>query len=162
VSGREVATAVAAELASEGFPRVPAQVLMALMVRPSGTMTAAELSGEIGVSPAAVSGAIRYLDVLGFIRIAVVPGTRRHVYSLPAMPWYASTLTQDRSTSLLALLDDGLRDVAPGPARDRLAEMADFFRFLRAEMPRLWDRWRATREAEGGPESAEPGQSARP
>jgi predicted transcriptional regulator len=148
VTGESVGGAVAAELAAEGFPRVPAQVLMALMVSPTGTLTAAELSGELGVSPAAVSGAIRYLGVLGFVRVAVVPGTRRHVYSLPAVPWYASTLVQDRYSSLLALLDDGLRDLEPGAVRDRLAEMADFFRFLRAEMPRLWERWRAGREAE--------------
>lgn len=146
MTGEAVAAAVAAELAAEGFPRVPAQVLMALTVRPSGTMTAAELSGELGVSPAAISGAIRYLGVLGFVRVAVVPGTRRHVYSLPAVPWYASTLTQDRYTSMLALLDGGLRDLEPGPARERLEEMAAFFRFLRAEMPQLWERWRASRD----------------
>jgi len=147
VTGESLGGAVAAELAAEGFPRLPAQVLMALMVSPTGTMTAAELSAGLGVSPAAVSGAIRYLGVLGFVRVAVVPGTRRHVYSLPAVPWYASTLVQDRYSSLLALLDDGLRDLEPGTARDRLAEMADFFRFLRAEMPLLWERWRAGREA---------------
>jgi DNA-binding transcriptional regulator GbsR (MarR family) len=145
VTGRSVADAVAAELAAEGFPRVPAQVLMALMVRPSGSMTAAELADGLGVSPAAISGAVRYLGVLGFVRTTVVPGTRRHVYSLPAVPWYASTLVQDRYTSMLALLDAGLQDVEQGPARDRLAEMADFFRFLRAEMPLLWERWRASR-----------------
>ncbi len=146
MTGESLGGAVAAELAAEGFPRLPAQVLMALMVSPTGTMTAAELSAGLGVSPAAVSGAIRYLGVLGFVRVAVVPGTRRHVYSLPAVPWYASTLVQDRYSSLLALLDDGLRDLEPGAVRDRLAEMADFFRFLRAEMPRLWERWRAGRE----------------
>lgn len=145
---RSVADAVAAELAAEGFPRLPAQVLMALMVRPSGSMTAAELGDGLGVSPAAISGAVRYLGVLGFVRTAVVPGTRRHVYSLPAVPWYASTLVQDRYTSMLALLDAGLHDVEPGPARDRLAEMADFFRFLRAEMPQLWERWRAGRNSD--------------
>ena len=146
MTGESVGRAVAAELAAEGFPRLPAQVLMALMVSPTGTMTASELAGALGVSPAAVSGAVRYLGVLGFVRVAVVPGTRRHVYSLPAVPWYASTLVQDRYSSLLALLDDGLRDLEPGAVRERLAEMAGFFRFLRAEMPRLWERWRAGRE----------------
>jgi DNA-binding transcriptional regulator GbsR (MarR family) len=148
VTAETVAGAVAAELAAQGFPRVPAQVLMALTARSSGVMTAAELGEAVGVSPAAISGAIRYLGVLGFVRVAVVPGTRRHVYSLPAVPWYASTLVQDRYSSMLALLDTGLRDLEPGPARDRLAEMADFFRFLRAEMPRLWERWRASRDGD--------------
>lgn len=153
MTGESVAGAVAAELAAEGFPRLPAQVLMALMATPSGAMTAAELAGGLGVSPAAVSGAVRYLGVLGFVRVALVPGTRRHVYSLPAVPWYASTLVQDRYSSLLALLDAGVRDLDAGPVRERLVEMADFFRFLRTEMPRLWERWHATRDAgadEGG------------
>jgi hypothetical protein len=142
VTGEALARGVAAELAREGFPRVPAQILMRLMVEPEGTATAAELAGSLGLSAAAVSGGIRYLDVLGFIRIDTVPGTRRHAYSLPAIPWYASTLTQDRYGPLRALLEGGLADVEEGPARERLAGMADFFGFLQAEMPQLWARWR--------------------
>jgi hypothetical protein len=145
VSAGTVAAAVAGELAAEGFPRLPAQVLMALTARQSGSMTAAELAETLEVSPAAVSGAIRYLGVLGFVRVTTVPGTRRHVYSLPALPWYASTLTQARYAPMLLLLEGGLHEVEPGPARDRLAEMADFFRFLQAELPLLWQRWQQSR-----------------
>lgn len=145
MTAESLAHAVAIELANEGFPRVPAQILLRLMVEPSGSMTAAELAAALGLSPAAVSGGIRYLSLLGFIRIAVVPGTRRHVYSLPVVPWYASTLMQDRSSPLRVLIEGGLLDVEEGPARDRLAEMADFFRFLQTEMPRLWDRWQQSR-----------------
>lgn len=140
-----LARAIATELANEGFPRIPAQILLRLMVEPAGSMTAAGLGASLELSPAAVSGGIRYLGVLGFIRTDVLPGTRRHVYSLPIVPWYASTLIQDRYGPLRALIEAGLGELEPGAARDRLTELADFFRFLQAEMPRLWDRWQQTR-----------------
>lgn len=145
MTGEALARGIATELANEGFPRVPARILLRLMVEPSGSMTAGQLADSLRLSPAAVSGGIRYLGVLGFVRTEVASGTRRHVYSLPVVPWYASTLTQDRYSPLVALIDAGLDDVDPGPARDRLAEMADFFRFLRAEMPTLWERWQRSR-----------------
>jgi DNA-binding transcriptional regulator GbsR (MarR family) len=145
VTGEELARTLAAELAREGFPRVPARILLRLMVEPSGSMTAAGLASALGLSPAAVSGGVRYLDVLQFIRIDTVPGTRRHVYSLPAEPWYAATLIQDRYSPLRATIERGLEGLEAGPARDRMAEMADFFRFLQTEMPRLWERWRTSR-----------------
>jgi hypothetical protein len=149
VTGEALARDLAAELAREGFPRVPAQILMRLMVEPSGRLTAAGLAAALGLSPAAVSGGVRYLDVLQFIRIDTVPGTRRHVYSLTAEPWYVGTLTQDRYAPLRAVIERGLDDVEAGPARDRVTEMADFFRFLQTEMPRLHARWRAERAAAG-------------
>lgn len=145
MTGESLARGIATELANEGFPRVPAQILLRLMVEPDGSMTAAALSASLELSPAAVSGGVRYLGVLGFIRTEVVPGGRRHVYSLPVLPWYASTLIQDRYGPLRALIEAGLAGVEAGPARDRLTEMADFFRFLQTEMPHLWDRWQQTR-----------------
>ncbi|MBW4043034.1 MAG: MarR family transcriptional regulator [Acidobacteria bacterium] len=145
MTGEALARGIATELANEGFPRVPAQILLRLMVEPDGAMTAAALSASLELSPAAVSGGIRYLGVLGFVRIDVLPGTRRHVYSLPVLPWYASTLIQDRSGPLRTLIEAGLGDLEPGAAHDRLAEMADFFRFLQTELPRLWDRWQQSR-----------------
>ena len=145
MTGESLARGIATELANEGFPRVPAQILLRLMVEPDGAMTAAALGASLELSPAAVSGGIRYLGVLGFIRTDVLPGTRRHRYSLPSLPWYASTLIQDRYGPLRVLIESGLDEVEPGAARDRLAEMAAFFRFLQTQMPRLWERWRQTR-----------------
>jgi hypothetical protein len=149
MSADSLARSIATELANEGFPRVPARILLRLMVEPSATMTAAALSDALGLSAAAVSGGIRYLGVLGFIRVDVLPGTRRHVYSLPPMPWYASTLMQDRYGPLRGLIEAGIAEVEEGPARNRLAEMADFFLFLQAEMPTLWERWQASRRPSG-------------
>ena len=135
---------LAAELAAQGFPRMPARVIMALTVSDEGTLTSAELAAQLDASPAAISGAVRYLQTLGFVRATTVAGTRKHVYSLPPIPWYASTLTQDRYGHIVEVLDAASTELPEGGARDRLREMSEFFRFLQAEMPRLWARWKET------------------
>lgn len=144
-----LADRAAAELAAAGFPRIPAQVVMALTVHPEGRLTAAELSDLLQASPAAISGAVRYLRGLGMVSTGTVPGTRRHAYTLPPLPWYAATLIEDRNAPLVAVLEGGVGDLPAGPGRERVAEMIGFFRFLRAEMPPLWERWRAELRDDG-------------
>lgn len=133
---------MAAELAAQGFPRMPARVIMALTVSEEGALTSAELGAQLDASPAAISGAVRYLQTLGFVRASTVPGTRKHVYSLPPIPWYASTLTQDRYGHIVEVLDAALAELPAGGVRTRIEEMSEFFLFLQAEMPRLWARWK--------------------
>ena len=133
---------LAVELTAAGFPRMPARVIMALTVSPDGTMTAADLAERLDASPAAISGAVRYLQTLGFVRSSTVPGTRKHVYALPPIPWYATTLTQDRYGHIVEVLDAAVAELPDEGARERIAEMAEFFRFLQVEMPRLWARWK--------------------
>lgn len=137
------------ELVAKGFPRVPAQVMMALTASEDGRLTAAQLAESLRVSPAAVSGAVRYLQTVGFLRSAIVPGTRRHVYSLPDLPWYTATLTRP---GLYLDIERVLRSFADrmpteSNARERIAEMADFFRFFEDRLPRLLDEWRQERAA---------------
>ena len=131
--------------AAQGFPRTPAAVLMALMASDDGALEAGELAARLGVSAAAVSGAVRYLVQLRFVRVGVVRGTRRHRYSLIDPAWYTSSLREtDRYAQLAALVESGL----PGdrsPSVDRFAEMAAFFRFLEQRMPTLLEEWRASR-----------------
>lgn len=131
--------------AAQGFPRTPAAVLMALMASDEGALEAGELAERLGISPAAVSGAIRYLVQVRFVRVGVVRGTRRHRYSLADESWYAGSLHQtDRYAQIATLVESGLpADDSAGTAR--FAEMAAFFRFLERRMPALFDEWRATR-----------------
>lgn len=133
---------LATELAAQGFPRMPARVIMALTVSDEGRLTAAELAEQLDASPAAISGAVRYLQTLGFVRSSTISGTRKHVYALPPIPWYATTLTQPRYGHIVEVLGLALADLPAGGAHDRLAEMVDFFQFLESEMPRLWARWK--------------------
>jgi DNA-binding transcriptional regulator GbsR (MarR family) len=139
----------ATELAHQGFPPMPARVVMALTASEEGRMTAEELAAQLGASPAAVSGAVRYLGTLGFVRTTTGPGSRRHVYSLPHEPWYTATLTKPGVyRNLIQLLSKASAQMPTGSAaRARIEEMVDFFRFLERRMPELLEEWRDGRSA---------------
>lgn len=132
--------------AAQGFPRTPAAVLMALMASEEGALEAGELTATLGISPASVSGAVRYLVQLRFVRVGLVRGTRRHRYALVDETWYAGSLIQtDRYAQLAALVESRLPPENGSAGAARFAEMAAFFRFLERRMPALFEEWRATR-----------------
>jgi DNA-binding transcriptional regulator GbsR (MarR family) len=145
----ELLADAATELAHNGFPALPARVIMALTATEEGRVTADELAARLRVSPAAISGAVRYLASLGFIRIGTVPGSRRHLYTLPHIPWYTTTLaTPGLYRNLIDLLTSaagGMREESA--ARLRIEEMVDFFRFFERRMPQLLEEWQRERHA---------------
>ena len=77
----------ASVLVSAGFPPMPARVFVALLVTDSGRLSAAELAGMLRISPAAVSGAVRYLIQVGLVHKERVPGSRRDYYRMPGNMW---------------------------------------------------------------------------
>src|SRR5438046_2363066 len=77
----------AAVLVSAGFPPMPARVFVALLVTDSGRLSAAELAAMLRISPAAVSGAVRYLIQLGLVHKERVPDSRRDYYRMPGTMW---------------------------------------------------------------------------
>lgn len=60
-----------------GFPRMAARVLMVMMAADEEALTAAELGDRLEISPAAVSGAVRYLIQIGMLAREPVPRPRR-------------------------------------------------------------------------------------
>lgn len=130
-----------------GLPRMPARVFAALSTSDSGRMTAAELGQTLSVSPAAVSGAVRYLEQMGLIAKEREPGARRDHYRLYDDFWFASMLKRERMITLWR--DATLEGVdalgADTPAGRRVAHMADFLDFLTREIPILFDRWQKER-----------------
>ena len=66
-AGSEPAEQAAAMMTAAGMPRMPARVMMALVGSPDEGYTAAELAERLGVSAAAVSGAVRYLQSIHII-----------------------------------------------------------------------------------------------
>src|SRR5260370_34655299 len=58
----------ASALAEMGVPRMPARVFVALLTSDAGRLTAAELAAQLRASPAAMSGAVRYLIHIGLVR----------------------------------------------------------------------------------------------
>jgi len=135
-------------LADSGFPRMAARVLVALLTTDEGALTAGELADRLGVSPAAISGAARYLVHLGLVERVPVPGSRRDVYRLPDDTWYSSGMSAGSIYTALARASAaGVTALGPRtPAGKRVAEMRDFFVFVEAELHDLVERWHAQRE----------------
>src|SRR5690349_20576203 len=85
--GVEPAEQAAAMLAAAGMARMPSRVMMALVGSPDDGYTAAELGERLGVSPAAVSSAVRYLVSMRLIQRVSRPGDRRDRYDLVDDAW---------------------------------------------------------------------------
>ncbi len=143
----EVLEHSAAVLAAAGFPKMPARVLMALTVTESQGMTAAELADRLSASPAAISGAVRYLQTVGIIRRVSQNGSRRDRYELPG-DWYSSMVKNSPVYGVLAdQAEAGVAAVGDpaSPAMDRLRDMAGFYRFIQTRLPELLAEWEAIR-----------------
>jgi hypothetical protein len=126
-----------------GVPRMPARVFTALLVSDGGQLTAADIGGTLGVSPAAVSGAVRYLTDLGLASSSGEPGSRRLSYSVPDDVWQRLLTARN---SVMAEWGDTMRDGvallgAGTPAGERLTGHARFFDFVTAELPGVLARW---------------------
>ena len=132
-----------------GVPRMPSRVFAAILASDAGRLTAAELAGQLQASPAAISGAVRYLTQVSLISREREPGSRRDRYRVWDDAWYEAVVRRER---LLAMFEDSARagvDAlgAGTPAGKRMAETAAFFTFLRREMPALLQRWRDAHSA---------------
>ena len=154
----DAAEQAAAVMTAAGMPRMPARVMMALVAAPDGGYTAAELGERLGVSAAAVSGAVRYLQHLHFIQRRSRPGDRRDHYELVHETFYGSVASNGPVYERMAeQIDRIAEEHADDPgARDRAREMASFFRFLGERMPRLIDEWDAHRAQGAGDVSVSP------
>ncbi len=139
-------------LADSGMPRMPARIFVALLTADTSSLTADELAGLLQVSPAAVSGGVRYLVQVGLVSRETEAGSRRHVYRMPDNVWHEVLRVRDR---LMMRWADAMRDGADvlgggTPAGERLAESAMYFDFVSKELPALLDRWEEYKAAHQG------------
>ncbi|MEV0806437.1 helix-turn-helix domain-containing protein [Micromonospora sp. NPDC050200] len=144
---------MAMAFADVGFPRMAARVLFAVMSA-DDPLTAAEIGERLGVSAAAVSGAVRYLTQFGMLVREPVPRSRRDRYRVPDNPWYEATITKTGLYKNFIDIADAGVDALQGPATpggERVREMRDFFVFVQEEIDSLGERWRARRAATGHP-----------
>jgi DNA-binding transcriptional regulator GbsR (MarR family) len=134
-------------LADAGLQRLPSRVFAALTVDEDGRMTSAELVEALGVSPASVSCAVRYLSQIGFVHRERERGTRRDVYVVDDDAWLQAMLREDQTYApLVAALDGALESLPPdAAARHRLVLMREFLLFVGEEMRSMVDRWAARR-----------------
>jgi predicted transcriptional regulator len=131
-------------LAEAGLARMPARVFGALLVTDEGRLTAGEIADNLRVSPAAVSGAVRYLLQVNLIVRRRDPGERRDHYEVTDDMWYEVYANRDQQFVAWAeLMKEGVAAVGPGTkAGWRLETSRQFFEFLRQEIPELLAKWR--------------------
>ncbi len=135
-------------LADTGVPRMPARILAALLTTDSGRLTAAEIAELLQISPAAVSGAVRYLTTVQIVSREREPGSRRDVYRMRDNVWYEATFRKDQ---MLVMIDEVLGEGVAALGQDseagtRLDETREFFRFCHSELGTMLDRWGEHRE----------------
>jgi len=139
-------------LAQMGFPRMPARVLAALFTTDSGRLTAAELAATLQASPAAISGAVRYLTQLAVIRTEGEPGSRRHFYRVPDNMWEEVSRSRDGLMGRwAAVARTGVGILGAGtPAGARMAGTAEYLEFVSEELPQVMARWQQHKAALDG------------
>jgi DNA-binding transcriptional regulator GbsR (MarR family) len=135
-----------------GMARMPARVFSALLVTDAGRLTAPELASLLQVSPAAISGALRYLGQVGMVNRGREPGQRRDHYLVRDDLWFEAIMSRDQ---VLRRWVAGVREGvallgAETPAGARMADTLAFLEFMLAELPALMEKWQATRQADGG------------
>ncbi|WJL96796.1 helix-turn-helix domain-containing protein [Microbacterium sp. ET2] len=141
--GVERAERAAAMLAAAGMPRMPARVMMALVGSPDEGYSAADLAARLGVSPAAVSGAVRYLESMRMVHRLSRPGERIARFDLIDDGWRSMVISQTPMYGRLADDIDAIADDnGDAPASvDRAREIAGFLRYLEKRMPELVVEW---------------------
>ena len=141
--------------ANFGMQRMAARVLVAELVAPEETLTAAELADRLGASPAAISNALKYLTNVGLFRRESIPNSRRDRYRMTDHSWYVASFLKSGRLEMLADEADKAVDAVGGPDTvpgARLGEMRDFYRFIAGEMSAMIDTWLRMTRGDSPPE----------
>ncbi|MFI1565371.1 GbsR/MarR family transcriptional regulator [Streptomyces sp. NPDC020490] len=138
----------AAQMVEAGLSRMPARVFAALLASDDGALTSAELGDQLQISPAAVSGAVRYLAQVHMLSREREPGSRRERYRVHSDQWYQALTNRG---AIIKRWEDAMREGvtslgAETPAGRRLAETLAFFEFVEQDIAEMMERWRAHRE----------------
>ncbi|MFE0450840.1 GbsR/MarR family transcriptional regulator [Streptomyces sp. NPDC058914] len=138
----------AAQLVEAGMARMPARVFAALLSSDEGAMTSAELGEQLRISPAAVSGAVRYLAQTHMVSREREPGSRRERYRVHGDQWYEALTNRE---AVIKRWESALRDGVTSlgvdtPAGRRMAETLAFFEFVEGEIAAMMERWRVHRD----------------
>jgi DNA-binding transcriptional regulator GbsR (MarR family) len=133
----------ASALVDAGVPQMPALVFVALLATDSGRLTADELAAQLGISRAAVSGAVKYLAHLELVGRERQPGTRRHLYVIQDPTWYELVARREQLLERwIATTRSGVDALGVDtPAGARLVESLRFFEFTREELSAMLERW---------------------
>lgn len=131
-------------LSESGLPRMPARVFAYVLADDAERYTAAELAEGVGVSAAAISGAVKYLTRVGLLAREREPGERSDVYRIfDEDVW--GTIFRQRIPALERYEQAGADGAAilpqGSPGARRMRETEEFYRFLRIEQVKIMERW---------------------
>jgi DNA-binding transcriptional regulator GbsR (MarR family) len=136
-------------LEGSGMARMPARVFAYVLADDADRYTAGQLAEGLQVSPAAISGAVRYLVDTGLLIKERAPGRRGDIFRVVDGDIW-STITTARKPMIdnfIAAVDDAIALVGKDtPGGRRLVETADFLRFTRADLEDLPRRWASYRD----------------
>lgn len=137
----------AADMTEAGMPRMASRVFACLLAEDAGALSSAELAERLRISPAAVSGAVRYLSRVHMVSRERAPGSRRELYRLHTEVWHEAMTSRETVLSRwLTTFGVGVETLGRDtPAGARVAETAEFFDFMRHELATMLDRWHAHR-----------------
>jgi DNA-binding transcriptional regulator GbsR (MarR family) len=137
----------AAQLVEAGMQRMAARVFAALLSSDEGAMSSAELGEQLRISPAAVSGAVRYLAQTHMVSREREPGSRRELYRVHGDQWYEALTNREAVLKRWeGALREGVTSLGAGtPAGRRMAETLAFFEFVEGEIAAMMERWRIHR-----------------
>lgn len=136
-------------LTEAGIPRMPARVFAYVLAEDSDRYTAGELAAGLRVSPAAISGAVRYLVRTGLLDKGREPGARSDFYRIYDDDVWSGIFMQQipllrRWEEISAEAVKQLGSDTPGGRR--LRETQAYFRFLRTELLPLQERWQQEKD----------------
>lgn len=136
-------------LETMGLPRMPARVFAFILADDQSVYTAAELAQGLDVSPAAISGAVRYLSDTHLVVRARNPAGRGDLFRVRDGDIW-STIQTARLPVLDVLIESVQEavDLLPegSTGRERVEETRDYFKFVQEDTRRLDQRWREWRE----------------
>ncbi len=136
-------------LREAGMAPMPARVLAYALADDADRYTAGDLARGLGVSPAAISGAVRQLVQVGLLAREREPGTRSDLYVLDDRDLWSRFMTAELSSlhRFEEAVAGGLQVLGTErPGGRRLAETRDFMAFLHRELTDALDRWPAERD----------------
>ena len=139
---------IAATLAETGIPRMPARVFAYILADDADRYTAAELAEGLRVSPAAISGAVRYLVDARMVFKEREPGVRADVYRIDDGDVWGKIMAA--RLPILEHWQDTLESAISEIGGDtqggrRLVETKEFYAFMHTETEAMLARWREHR-----------------
>ncbi|MFC4495858.1 GbsR/MarR family transcriptional regulator [Streptomyces ovatisporus] len=149
----------AADMTEAGMQRMASRVFACLLSSDEGSLSSAQLAERLRISPAAVSGAVRYLAQVHMLSREREPGSRRERYRVHEDIWYEALLDRDQILGRWTnTLRAGEETLGPDtPAGRRVRDTHDFLLFMRGELGSMLDRWRAHRASRDAQEASRDG-----